>query len=98
MLLSKLRGSWLLFLLLSSKGAVIPTQITFLSIYKQGMQQLPNVAETPTDTRQEEWSAKISTQALSLLTENEINRQTYVGAFLLLLPDQLSFTELSTSL
>jgi hypothetical protein len=47
------------------------------------MQQLPNITETPTDTRQEEWSAKISTQALSSLTENEINRQTYVGTFLL---------------
>ena len=46
------------------------------------MQQLPNIAESPTDTRQEEWSAKISTQALSSLTENEINRQTYVGTFL----------------
>ena len=45
------------------------------------MQQLPNITESPIDTRQEEWSAKISTQALSSLTENEINRQTYVGTF-----------------
>jgi hypothetical protein len=62
------------------------------------MQQLPNTTETPTDTRQEEWSAKVSTQALSSLTETEINRQTYVGTFLFSLHDQLSFTESSTNL
>lgn len=62
------------------------------------MQQLPNITETPTDTRQEEWSAKISMQVLGSLTESEINRQTYVGTFLLSLCDLLSFTESSTSL
>lgn len=62
------------------------------------MQQLPNITESPTDTREEVWSAKISMQVLSSLTENEINRQTYVGIFLLSLYDQFCYTESSTSL
>lgn len=55
------------------------------------MQQLPNLAETPTDTRQEEWSARISPQVLSSLKESEINRQTYVGIFLLSLQIMIIF-------
>jgi len=48
------------------------------------MRQLPNLAETPTDTTQEEWSARISPQVLASLTDREINRQTYVGTHLFL--------------
>jgi RHO1 GDP-GTP exchange protein 1/2 len=55
------------------------------------MQQLPITVETPTDTRQEEWSARISTQVLGSLTESEINRQTYVGTFLRLLTTNFFF-------
>ena len=64
----------------------------------QGIQQLPNIVETPTDTRQEEWSARITSQALSLLTESEINRQTYVRTFSFSLHNKPSSIESSTSL
>ncbi|KAF8806848.1 Dbl homology domain-containing protein, partial [Phlegmacium glaucopus] len=45
---------------------------------RKGMQQLPSLAETPTGTRQEEWSARISPQVLTSLTESQINRQTII--------------------
>ena len=63
------------------------------------MQQLPNLADAPADTRQEEWSARISPQVLASLKESEINRQTYVGTFSTFVVDgQLSFIESFTSL
>ena len=48
------------------------------------MTQLPNLSETPAGAMREDWSKKVPTQVLASLTENEINRQTYVDLFVLI--------------